>query len=379
MKNKRWDLCAHFECRNKTNSGKKEPCVEDRWCGIHSPEAEAQREQFLAEHGHELNDDPVRARRNDYVFPLLCVYKEIVVVEARGGEPRRVTMATELCGAEAARRFKGDRSLPRYPNRHGDPLCERHRIWANNLDAFPDEPGFIGCIAKSEAEEEAEGQMEENLAYLQAADQGTQVRICSEKLSNGKPCHRAVLKLAISVCHIHEASRNRARAKAKAKAAAKANDSLSIHDAVADLLLSVQHVRIRAEVGMKKRHLLLTAPMRFACTGGKPLVPAWRGQTVAHSITCLECIDIRDRVQPVPEPPPLLQIPLVAGTDIMGSNEVPYIASWVPPGKKMSQAALLREKRLSAQDAGFLMNQMKGEAPPIDPEMVAILEKRMSR
>ena len=70
-------------------------------------------------------------------FPLVCVYRfHEVIRNKRDFTIERIVFKAQICGA-AAPRNRSKLNEPAFPNRFGDPLCERHKIWANNKEAFP--------------------------------------------------------------------------------------------------------------------------------------------------------------------------------------------------------------------------------------------------
>ena len=95
------------------------------------------------------------------MLPLICVYRSYDLVRDRQGNVLRVVFNAPICAQHALRRFRGDRSEPRYPNRFGEPLCEAHRIYANDLHAFPDVTDAAGSWARSELDEKQESCQDE--------------------------------------------------------------------------------------------------------------------------------------------------------------------------------------------------------------------------
>ena len=148
-RNKRWDLCREFECPHPTRSGKKEPDLEKRHCHYHSPEAFARRQDFIDKHATRAPDKPVKAQLNPFFLPLVCVFRPYEVMVDHHSDGSRVCFTkTAICGALAPRR-PSRRSLPRYPNRFGDPLCEEHSHYARDERAFP---GDVTEVLRDEAE-----------------------------------------------------------------------------------------------------------------------------------------------------------------------------------------------------------------------------------
>lgn len=139
MKSKPWNMCK--DCRRPTVSGEIERDIRKRYCRFHSPEAKRQF-KTMKNWKEPKKLGPIQKRRINKLFlPLLCVYKNYEKIYSKSDPSviERVVYTSELCLERAPRRWRGDKSKPRFPNRFGEPLCKLHSIHADDDFAFPGE------------------------------------------------------------------------------------------------------------------------------------------------------------------------------------------------------------------------------------------------
>lgn len=128
MKRKSYKLCAEFGCTRAVlfpEAARTNPAM--RYCKLHPPRKMMAQRQNLKP---KLPTPSKKPEAFDPV-PLVCFYKAYHVV----GD--RAVFAKGICGLPAPRRSRGDRSLPKYPNRFNEPLCSAHAHFANDEQAFP--------------------------------------------------------------------------------------------------------------------------------------------------------------------------------------------------------------------------------------------------
>lgn len=161
------DVCRELGCSRKTQSGRPEKEREKRYCAYHSPENKA----LLAPGQKRWTEAAVARRKPGFVpkkigrvetVPLICVFKEYEVTR-----DNRVVFQRGICGEKAPRRLSGDRTLPRYPNRFGEPLCEDHKHLGDDLRAFPDDPTYLGEAQTSAHPREEEEERAAHAAKLE--------------------------------------------------------------------------------------------------------------------------------------------------------------------------------------------------------------------
>lgn len=165
MKNKPWDVCQKFLCRRETWSGKPEPDKRLRWCQFHISWGIAG--AGSAHHRQPPKVSPtasVKGKASPFAIPLICAFHTFHVTP-----DDRVLRMPYICGKPAPRRLRGDRNLPRFPNRYGDPLCEEHRRYADDERAFPDEEGATLSSARDERAEEQQAKSKMLHAMLHQA------------------------------------------------------------------------------------------------------------------------------------------------------------------------------------------------------------------
>ena len=105
-------------------------------------------------------DVPSRPAHHLDACGLVCVFRPYERLPLAGGDVR-IVRDKRVCGRSAPRRRTGDRKFPRHPNRFGEPLCFSHRIYADDLYVFPDEPGALGAArTRSERTEAVERRVE---------------------------------------------------------------------------------------------------------------------------------------------------------------------------------------------------------------------------
>lgn len=146
-------LCRYCSRRTWSDKPEKDPAL--RYCTYHSPAKIAQRRAFTEANTRKTPLKPRKAQRNPFFLPLVCVFRPFEIIRKgihnhRSEEKRVVRVTTDICGVHAPRK-RSDRSLPKYPNRFGEPLCEAHRSFARDKNAFPDEPGALEIPLEEQA------------------------------------------------------------------------------------------------------------------------------------------------------------------------------------------------------------------------------------
>lgn len=121
-----------------------------RCCWLHSPEAKERQRIFKERYIVTIEKKFKRAKKNSYFLPLLCVFRPYQIIE----EDNRVIFVREMCLAKASRRIRGNKDLPRYPNRFGEPLCKEHAHYAQDEKAFPGKVSNSKIWVNEELEEQ---------------------------------------------------------------------------------------------------------------------------------------------------------------------------------------------------------------------------------
>lgn len=128
MPRKALDVCRVSGCHRLTWNRKAQRIADLRYCDRHAPWGPSANLQPRAS-----SRPPKGARVHPAFVPLACVFRSFASVQ------EGLALVGRICGAPAPRQLEGDRSLPRYASRHGDPLCPKHARYAGDPRAFPGE------------------------------------------------------------------------------------------------------------------------------------------------------------------------------------------------------------------------------------------------